>query len=627
MLTNQKPFPGNINPTFVCKNGWVLKKKTQIFKNVCIRGKKIVICCWHGKYCQKTHTRRYYPKKHGGKIHHNYKKKRKKRHKKEKKNLYTKRICLNCYNLWRDWNRAGSPKLKQEWEIEREKIEMQKFPVLSDTVSPSTDYGSDPDFSPEQEDIVLHSPPVPGKNSFTEQEWQEYLIAESLKADQMKKEQKEKEEKEQEEKEQEGKQTSIEQIKKKFKPNEKQILRQKSLESGKAPLKPKIDELETPHSAYLVDSQQMILLLKNVHCECGKKKKLNDLKQIFGSFKAELICKNCSNNNGNDSIKSFYFSKKLDQRGGNEKKVFKREIGQRKIVASVLAGNFFENYREQMEMLGLCHLKKTAYYRTIAKLMEETNCLFQEHLDLNRSKMDLQNLVICIDAGWSSRGHYANECAFIIIDDKTGLLFDLIVVTRESFSGPSGNMEAEAARIFCEKHKNTIKLISVVKDGDTKLAEIFKCAWKRVTVLQDLNHLLKNVSKTFEKNEYKCIKETGNPIRQWMRAKIESSWSSLELKIQIKLSFFHFLNHHEVCEHKKKTEDKYDFPKLNILEKQFLIEIIREIRDDINKYLVLLRNNLKKIETKIINGYFTKKDKKYWFQICDQIQEKIDFLI
>ncbi|KAJ6248874.1 hypothetical protein M0813_00027 [Anaeramoeba flamelloides] len=280
-----------------------------------------------------------------------------------------------------------------------------------------------------------------------------------------------------------------------------------------------------------------------------------------------------------------------------------------------------------MEMLGLCHLKKTAYYRTIAKLREETNCLFQEHLDLNRSKMDLQNLVICIDAGWSSRGHYANECAFIIIDDKTGLLFDLIAVTRETFSGPSGNMEAEAARIFCEKHKNTINLISVVKDGDTKLAEIFKCAWERVTVLQDLNHLLKNVSKTFEKNEYKCIKETGNPIRQWIRSKIKHSWSSLELKIQIKLSFFHFLNYHEVCEHEKKTEDKYDFPKLNILEKQFLIETIGEIRDDINKYLELLKDNLKKIETKIINGYFTKKDKKYWYQICDQIQEKIDFFI
>ncbi|KAJ3426454.1 hypothetical protein M0812_28910 [Anaeramoeba flamelloides] len=111
---------------------------------------------------------------------------------------------------------------------------------------------------------------------------------------------------------------------------------------------------------------------------------------------------------------------------------FRTENGQRKIISSVLAGNFYENYREQMEMLGVYYLKKNAYYKTIDILIEQTNCLFQDHLKENRSKMDLNNLTICVDAGWSSRRN-ANECCFIVIDNKTKLLFDLIVVTRDNF--------------------------------------------------------------------------------------------------------------------------------------------------------------------------------------------------
>eukprot|EP01155_Anaeramoeba_flamelloides_P030623 Anaeramoba_flamelloidesa87139_36.p2 GENE.a87139_36~~a87139_36.p2 ORF type:complete len:129 (-),score=17.65 a87139_36:474-860(-) len=115
---------------------------------------------------------------------------------------------------------------------------------------------------------------------------------------------------------------------------------------------------------------------------------------------------------------------------GNEtskKNTKKRQIGQRQVISSILTGNFYENYREHLEMLGVYYLKKTAYQQTVNNLMIETNILFQKHLASNRSKMDLKNLKICVDAGWSSRGHYANECAFIIIDKETGLLFDLIV--------------------------------------------------------------------------------------------------------------------------------------------------------------------------------------------------------
>ncbi|KAJ6245175.1 hypothetical protein M0813_02288 [Anaeramoeba flamelloides] len=189
-----------------------------------------------------------------------------------------------------------------------------------------------------------------------------------------------------------------------------------------------------------------------------EKKMLIEIKEGYGSFKAVLLCPNCPLKQWEANQEDFYFSKKIEQIETHERKQiknktkFKTEIGQRKIIASILSGNFYDNYREQMELLGLSYLKKSSYYRTIRSLIKETNALFLKHLEENRIKMDLQNLTICIDAGWSSRRN-ANECCFIVIDQKTQLLFDLIVVTREIYSGASGNMEAEAAKIFVKSTK------------------------------------------------------------------------------------------------------------------------------------------------------------------------------
>ncbi|KAJ3445099.1 hypothetical protein M0812_10963 [Anaeramoeba flamelloides] len=321
----------------------------------------------------------------------------------------------------------------------------------------------------------------------------------------------------------------------------------------------------------------MILLLNNLHCPCGRRKELEELKENYGSFSAILNCKNCPIKQYKDNKETFYFSNKIEGMGSRKgsdtknKARFRTENGQRKIISSVLAGNFYENYREQMEMLGVYYLKKNAYYKTIDILIEQTNCLFQDHLKENRSKMDLNNLTICVDAGWSSRRN-ANECCFIVIDNKTKLLFDLIVVTRDNFSGASGNMEAEGARIFCSKHRDYINLVGVVKDGDTKLSKIFSSVWQRVKILKDRNHLLKNVRKNIEQNsKFRCVKKIKTTLTQWIRSKSETSWSSLELKIYIEMSIFHYLNNHCCCEHQGKYTDRYKFPDLNIIDKNFFI--------------------------------------------------------
>ncbi|KAJ6245499.1 hypothetical protein M0813_19918 [Anaeramoeba flamelloides] len=219
----------------------------------------------------------------------------------------------------------------------------------------------------------------------------------------------------------------------------------------------------------------MILLLNNVHCPCGRRKELLDLKKGYGSFHAKL------RTNGN--ARSYIFK------------------------------------------------KKNSYQSTINQLIKETSYLFQKHLEDNRSKMDLKNLTICVDAGWSSRRH-ANECCFIVIDNKTKLLYDIIVITRDVFSGASGNMEAEAAKYFCEKHKEKINLVGVVKDGDTKLAKIFEAAWNRVNILKDSNHLLKNIRKNIQENaNLKCIKNNCNKLKKKIYVKVLEAPTELKKEL------------------------------------------------------------------------------------------------
>ncbi|KAJ3429627.1 hypothetical protein M0812_24983 [Anaeramoeba flamelloides] len=328
----------------------------------------------------------------------------------------------------------------------------------------------------------------------------------------------------------------------------------------------------------------MILLLNNIHCPCGRRKELLDLKESYGSFVAKLVCRKCPATQLRDNIENFHFSSKLDQKdqtGKKNKTNFKTENGQRKIVAWVLGGNFYENYREQMGMMGLAYLKKNSYQNTIDRLIEETKILSQKHLEANRSKMDLKNLTICVDTGWSSRRH-VNECCFIVIDNKIKLLFDIIAITSDIFTGASGNMEAEAARFFCQKHKETIKLVGVVKDGDTKLAKIFEEAWKRVKILKDLNHLLKNVRKILK-------------------------------MVQIS-------NIHDCCEHVMPHKDRYDFPPLNIIDKKFLLEKKNQLQDLIEKYLKILVNNIIIVEEKLNSKTMKRSDELYWMDVIEDLR-------
>ncbi|KAJ3424020.1 hypothetical protein M0812_29652 [Anaeramoeba flamelloides] len=122
-------------------------------------------------------------------------------------------------------------------------------------------------------------------------------------------------------------------------PNTKQIIRKKSLESGKVSLLPRSEELESPHSNYLIDSKQVHWLLEHIHCDCGKKKKLIDLKTIFGSFREILCCKECPLNNWEDSVINFEFSQQIGNET-SEKILRKDKLAKGKLFLPYWLGTF-----------------------------------------------------------------------------------------------------------------------------------------------------------------------------------------------------------------------------------------------------------------------------------------------
>ncbi|KAJ6245960.1 hypothetical protein M0813_19720 [Anaeramoeba flamelloides] len=267
----------------------------------------------------------------------------------------TQLLCQNCTELWRKWNHSDNPTIRtmDEW-----------IKLLLDQTehSPEEKSDSDSDYMDESDNDETKTTNLCHQPSYNAEEMHIHLMTEKEKSTHKKRNffEEEKEEKEKEKKSEKA--NGLEQLKKKFRPNVDQIIRQKSLENGKEALKPNKDsELMNPHSNYLVESKQMILLLNNVHCPCGRRKELLDLKKGYGSFHAKLVCRKCPATQFKDNFETFHFSKKLEQNVQDVKRKkahFKTENGQRKIVASVLAGNFYENYREQMEMLGLTYLKK-----------------------------------------------------------------------------------------------------------------------------------------------------------------------------------------------------------------------------------------------------------------------------
>ncbi|KAJ6240389.1 hypothetical protein M0813_24102 [Anaeramoeba flamelloides] len=578
---------------------------------------------WHGKYhsiCSYV----YHEKKYGGVINLPNQTKIKK----EKLS-----ICNYCYKHWNNWNVYLQNKRKEKVVKEKEKKkEKEKEKTKKKKNSSSSS-------SPHSGDTEIDEPYVYSTESENENENDN-----KSKSSQHQKEQNVKENKTHTQKafrtlsySHEEYKLFLESLKEneylniipKFDQNDSttlelnnsHIIRTKSLEIGKESLLPKpFNEMNYPHSNYMIDSKQMHYILNNLLCKCGKKQELIEIISFKGSNKAKLKCKECGENiiNFSNNIKTL--SKKKDKKKNKKQSTnFKQEIGQRKVIASILAGNFYEQYRSMMESLGLNYIRRTAYNNTLDVLIKKSHQLFKEHLRQNRKDMDLKNLTIRIDAGWSSRGYHARECVFVIVDDKTGKIFDLVVITRkDNYNDSSVMMEADAAKIFCKRHMGNITIVNVIKDGDTKLGSIFKSTWKEVELLADRNHLFKNMRKNLGNiKDFPFLKNIRISFTNWVRTCLVKSRNSLELHIRILLSLFHFIDDHEYCNHKKsKIKNKYQFSPLNT--KDYI-----HLKSYKKKIMALIRNLFGRFENtkdELTEKYYVEKNDKIKIQIGKEIE-------
>ncbi|KAJ3432161.1 hypothetical protein M0812_21092 [Anaeramoeba flamelloides] len=222
-----------------------------------------------------------------------------------------------AYDLWNSWNKMGSPIIKT-WDEWINKLNNQE----SSETETDIDTTSDSDYKDEGGDDETKTSNLEHQPSYNEEELRIYRMMEEANGKELQTKIFTKQKKEEKEKKKEEKRNQIERLQKKFQPKEDQIIRQKSLESGKEPLKPSINsELLSPHSNYLVDSDQMILLLNNVHCPCGRKKLLVDIKEGYGSFKAVLLCPNCPLKQWESNQEEFYFSKKIEQKAKQKNRI------------------------------------------------------------------------------------------------------------------------------------------------------------------------------------------------------------------------------------------------------------------------------------------------------------------
>ncbi|KAJ3432155.1 hypothetical protein M0812_21086 [Anaeramoeba flamelloides] len=138
------------------------KDKTDQKKKISMSGNHNEVCVWHGQYCASKNSRKYYPERHGGKIHYKaYALLERSNRSRKKKQKY---FCRGSYQLWLDWNKIGSPRIKTKWEKERKKISIETLPLFGskketqDTprTRSSDDESGDEEFSIAMEEHKLH---------------------------------------------------------------------------------------------------------------------------------------------------------------------------------------------------------------------------------------------------------------------------------------------------------------------------------------------------------------------------------------------------------------------------------------------------------------------------------------
>ena len=196
------------------------------------------------------------------------------------------------------------------------------------------------------------------------------------------------------------------------------------------------------------------------------------------------------------------------------------------------------------------------------------------------------------DASWSHR-RQAKYCVgdFIDINSKKIVAFDFADKNkydkRKNYDGASNLMESFIFKRLIPKLRNSQKVSTIIKDGDTKIENIIKDSGWNVNVINDVNHKLKNFHTSFAKINKKhnnCLRGFEKPLKKWLGHVLFSENSPNDKIGMWENSIQHFLGNHTLCKHEKvfkrfkkiKNEDQYN-ALIEIIDfwRPFIIEFIR----------------------------------------------------
>ena len=213
---------------------------------------------------------------------------------------------------------------------------------------------------------------------------------------------------------------------------------------------------------------------------------------------------------------------------------------------------------------------------------------------------------LSFDASWSHRRN-AKLCVgdFIDIAQKKIVAFSfrnkLSGDEYNNYKGPSNMMEASVFEDLIPFLKNSEKIHSIIKDGDTKIEKLIKKYNWTVNVISDINHKYKNFHTSFHKINKRynsTLRGIEKPLKDFLGYVLFSNYTKEEKLAMWRNVVNHFTGDHSHCIHDKMTKS------YKILQQPKAVAALKEV---VAEWSVIVENFIRGQTTNYNENYHSIK--------------------
>lgn len=253
--------------------------------------------------------------------------------------------------------------------------------------------------------------------------------------------------------------------------------------------------------------------------------------------------------------------KKVHARAAVDASIEKRKSlilwGMRAALAALISGLPYTTLAVVCYILGV---KPASRYYFDIGVNAITNALVDEAQSSAKKYFDLMepNATVSFDASWSHKRN-AKICIADIIDIKSEKIIAFTIIDKllqdkfANYKGASNMMEAFGFEELIPKLKESNKIRTLIKDGDTKIKTIIEKYNWTVRLVSDINHKFKNFHTSFQEinNRYNhSLRGLEVHLKSWL-GEILFSNATTESKVALwNNTIAHYLGNHEKCLHK-----------------------------------------------------------------------------